>query len=466
MSKKRPNIIFILPDQQRADTLGCAGYDYMITPNLDRLGDEGVIISQCFTQGACCEPARTALFTGRYAHQLNLLSHGRWSGEHNWVELLAQAGYQAVSIGKMHLKPWRSPCGFEYRFVCENKNEPFAPDVEPDEWIKYLAEHGLERPLDYHKTMPDFFDRLGDVEFPLEEKFHEDVFIGTRAIEWIQQRDDNRPLFLHVGFAGPHDPYDAPRRYKQMYADKDIPLPHAIPGELQAKPPEQRQRMELYETSESAETIRLSHATPQRLRSMRAANFGNITLIDEYIGKILHALEAKGLLDDAIVIFCSDHGDAMGDNEMVHKWFMYDSMIHVPMLLWGPKYFGKSRPEAMIELFDVGPTILELAGVEAPQDMQAKSFAPLLRGETSFKGRQYTFCEEKNMAMVRGRQWKLVYYNGRPYGELYDLVNDPHESRNLFDDSTYQDQKAELIDVMEDWYARTGGRCESLERYI
>lgn len=466
MSDKRPNIILIMPDQQRADTLGCAGNGHMITPNLDKLGEEGVIIDRCFTQGACCMPARAAFFSGKYAHQLDILTNvGKWDGEDTWVKQLTEAGYQTACIGKMHLKPWRSPCGFEYRFVCENKNEPFGPDVEPDEWVKYLAEHGLERPLDYPTTMPDFFDRMGDVDFPLDEKFHEDVFIGGKAVEWIEQRRDDRPLFLYVGFAGPHDPYDTPRRYKDMYSDRDIPAPVAVPGERAGKPPEHDAAMAAYETAATESTIRLSHATPERIGRMRAAYYAGVTLIDEWVGNILDALKQRNLLDDAVVIFCSDHGDALGDNEMIYKWFMYDSMTRVPMLLWGPGYFSRSRPDAMVEYFDTGPTILELAGVEIPPDIEGRSFLPLLKGDRSFAGKEYVFCEEKHIVMVRGRDWKLVYYNQKPYGELYDLAADPHESVNLWDDPEYRERKERLIGVMEEWYARTGGRSESLARF-
>ena len=478
MSAKRPNIILIIPDQQRFDTIAAAGYEYMITPNLDRLAGEGVIMDQCFTQGACCMPARAAFFAGKYAHQLDILTNvERWDGQDNWVKQLSTAGYQTASIGKMHTKPWRSPCGFEYRFVCENKNEPFPPGVEPDEWVKYLASKGLERPLDYPQTMDDFFDRMGDVDFPLDTEHHEDMFIARKTVEWIEQRQDDRPLFLHVGFAGPHDPYDAPKQYKDMYRDRDIPSPHAVPGERQNKPPEQNAAMAAYETEATESTIRLSHATPDRLRRLRSAYYAGITLIDEQIGKIIETLDARGLLEDSVIIFCSDHGCAMGDNEMVHKWFMYDSMTRVPMLLWGPKYFPNGRFNALVELFDVAPTILELAGAEVPDDLEARSFLPLLKGDQSstpsapsspsspFAPRECVFCEEKHIVMARTSDWKLVYYNGKDYGELYDLAADPHESTNLWDSPDHQQQKDKLIATMEDWYARTGGRCETLEDY-
>ncbi len=466
--QKRPNIILIVPDQQRADTFGFTGNDHMITPNFDKLGREGVWIENCFTQGGCCMPARAAMFCGKYAHQLDILTNvSHWDGEGNWVECLRQAGYQTASFGGMHLKPWLSPCGFESRVVCENKNEPYPPDqIHVDAWIKYLADHGLERPLDYPTSMPDFYDRLGDVDFPLEEKFHEDVFLGQTVVDWLDERDDDRPLFLHVGWAGPHDPYDPPQRYKDMYAGRDIPQPNAVAGELQTKPPEQQKFMEAFETQESESTIRMSHATPERIAGMRTAYYAGVTLIDEWVGKILDRLDAKGLLEDAIVIVLSDHGDALGDNEMIYKWFMYDSITRVPMLVWGPKYFEKARPTQMVELFDIGPTILDMAGLEAPADYQCESFLGMLKGDASFTGKEYSFCEEKHIVMVRGHDWKLVYYNGCDHGELYDLVNDPGEHANLWDDPGCQDRKAKMIQAMEDWYARTGGRSASLQRMI
>lgn len=464
MAVSKPNIIFIMTDQQRADTIAAAGYDHMITPNLDRLAEQGVIFHRCFTQGACCVPARASVFSGKYAHKHGLLTNKPWSGQDNWVELLAGSGYQTVNIGKMHLHPFDAPCGFEHRFVCENKNQPYRQGWV-DQWVKFLSSKGYERPLDYHNTMPDFYDRLCDVDFPLPEDYHEDVFIGTSTVEWIRQRSDDRPLFLFVGFAGPHDPFDAPQRYKDMYDGRDIPPPHIAPGELAAKPPEQKHYMDEYETAEHCIAIRRSHFTPERLRGMRVANFAGVTLIDEWVGNILDALDAKGLLENSIVIFTSDHGDALGDNDMVYKWFMYDSMTRVPMLVWGPKHFEPARRQSLVELFDVGPTILDLASVTVPGHIQARSFCPLLTGEGEYPQKQHVFCEEKNMVMVRSDKWKLVHYHGRPYGELYDLIGDPDESKNLFNSADHQDVKQDLIAVMNDWYAATGGKSDGLANY-
>ena len=466
MSERRPNIILIMSDQQRADTLGLDGNDHMVTPNLDKLVDEGAIFRQCFAQGACCTTTRASAFSGKYPHELDLLANVPWDGRDNWVELLQQAGYQTASIGKMHLQPLRASCGFEYRFVCENKTHLFAPDNEPDDWVKHLAENGLQRPLDYRANTLNLQERLGDTEFPLDEDLHGDVFIGNNAVEWIRRCEDGRPLFLHIGFTGPENPYDSPQRYKDMYLDRHIPPPKSKLGELYEKPPEQRRQMLELEMRIGGDTFRGSRTDAEGLRRMRAAYFAGVTLIDEYIGKILHALETQGLLDDAIVIYCSDHGDAIGDNELMHNWFMYDSVTRVPLLLWGPKYFAPVQYDCLVELFDIAPTILGLASLPVRPEIHARSLLPVLEGEKSFAPKEHVFCEEKHMVMVRSEEWKLVYYHGKNYGELYDLLSDPNESNNLFNDPSCRPHKAKLVEAMEDWYARTGGPAESLLRYI
>ncbi len=466
MASRPPNVIMIVTDQQRADTIAAAGHPHMFTPHLDGLAREGHVFSQCFSPGACCVPARAALYSGKYPHQQNLLSNTDWNGEDNWVRNFAAAGYQTVGIGKMHLHPWRAPCGFETRFLCENKNQPFKPGEEPDEWVKFLAAKGHERPLDYHRTMPDFLERFGDVEFPFPEEWHEDAFIGAETVKFLEQRDDTRPLFLNIGFAGPHDPFDAPRRCKDLYKDRPLPPAHALPDELAAKPSEQADMMRRHEEGDNCIRIRLSKAGPEGVQRLRAAYYAGVTFIDEWVGRILEALERRGLLENSIVVFTSDHGDALGDNGMIFKWFMYDAMLRVPLLVWSPGRVAAGRTEALVELLDVGPTLLELAGLVVPWGMPAMSLAPALNGVAGFNGKPFVYCEEKHLAMVRSAEWKLVHYHGRPYGELYDLRHDPHEHRNMYDAAEAAGVKAGLYRELEAWYARTGGRPACLQRYL
>jgi arylsulfatase A-like enzyme len=143
---------------------------------------------------------------------------------------------------------------------------------------------------------------------------------------------------------------------------------------------------------------------------------------------------------------------------------MYDTMTRVPLVLWSPGRFSSARRGALVELFDLGPTILELAGVDAPGHIQAESLAPML--DAPADGKEYVFCEEKHMVMIRGTNFKCVYYNGRDYGELYDLSADPHELTNLWDAPDCRARKTEMINAMEAWYARTGGRHRNLRRYL
>jgi arylsulfatase A-like enzyme len=187
-------------------------------------------------------------------------------------------------------------------------------------------------------------------------------------------------------------------------------------------------------------------------------------MIDEKIGQILQTLEEKGYLEDAVVIFTSDHGDALGDHGHSQKWTMYDVITRVPLIVWSPGRFPGGRTvDGLCQLIDIAPVIMELAGIDVSPSWETETVMPVLQGET-WVGRDYVFAEHGQdgilqetefMTMVRSREWKLVHFLDEPFGQLFNLVDDPEETKNLWDDVAYADKKRELLDILREWHIRS-----------
>lgn len=475
---KRPNIILITTDQQRADTIGALGAPYMETPVLDRLVEEGVSFTNAYCTAPSCVPSRASLFTGYYPHNTNVLSNGdEWSP--TWVQMLADSGYQCVNIGKMHTVPADVDGGFHERFIVENKDRGLKLDNHEecfyDEWDKYLAHEGVEKPSrEGYKQLPEYDEALGAFKFPIAEKYHSDVFVGNMALWWLKRRESTAPLFLEIGFPGPHPPYDPTERFIDLYQDSDISVPEVSEEEIAKQPPPQHiYRDEMINPQAPYVPDRagaghdavqwVENPSDEQLQRLRAYYYANVSMIDEKIGQIMEILEEKGYLENSVVIFTSDHGDALGDHGHIQKWTMYDCSTRVPLVVRCPDRFPEGKKvDGLVQQFDLAPAILELAGVDIPAKWDAESILPQLEGKTT-EGREYVFAEHGKdwkefvftgtelMTMVRSKKWKLVHYLGEDYGELYDLVSDPEEKVNLWDDPEHKLKKEELLKVLMDW---------------
>ncbi len=468
----RPNIIFINTDQQRYDTIAALGFPYMNTPNLDRLFNEGVTFSNCFITASSCAPTRASLFSGLYAHNHGVLRNGsRWP--RIWVEDLADAGYHCVNVGKMHTMPYEASMGFHERFVVENKERSSDPDhpewnpqgpVYVDEQDKAFTARGLEKPgKTFYRAMPGFEELQGSYVWPAPEELHSDFFVGDAVIDWIGRNPSiDKPLFLEIGFPGPHPPYDPVERYIDEYMDKDLPIQEATEEERDNQPgplQDLRDRMEeVFIDSLSFD----SRATPEQRHRQRAYYLANVTMIDEKVGQILDSLRENGYLENAVVIFTSDHGDCLGDHALGQKWNMYDTIVHVPTVIWSSGDFAGGRVvDDLYQWFDLGPTILEIAGLDVPDNFEAISMVPALRDDPDAAGRDYVFCEHARdrimrttalEVMIRDRDWKLVYFPDHDEGQLFDLNADPAEEHDLWRDPAHAARKQKLLLTMQRWF--------------
>jgi arylsulfatase A-like enzyme len=460
---RRPDIVLVITDQQRYETIGALGYPHVDTPVLDRLVREGTFFSRCYVTGASCVPARASLFTGVYPHTNGILTNAS-SWRHTWVETLAASGYLCANVGKMHTQPMDAPAGFEERIVVENKDRSMAKRGRDfvDAWDKALAAAGVAKPgLPAYRLLPDYAERLGAYEWSLDEELHPDVFVGRTAAAWIERHaDDARPWFLEVGFPGPHPPYDPPERFVAPYRDRALPIRPVARADLDGQPAPWRALRDKHVTGNhdaAPHTIDAPHA--QRHRQL-AHYLGNVTLIDGEVGRVLEALARAGRLDSAIVIFTSDHGDCLGDHGHAQKWTMYEEVVRVPLVIWSKRVLtGRGEVGAMVQSLDLAPAIFELAGCPVPGWWEANSLGPALRGEP-FAGRGTVYCEQGRdvvfqfcdfVSMLRTDRYKFVHFLGESFGQLFDLAQDPHEENDQWDDPALRGVREDLRTAWLDW---------------
>ena len=468
----RPNVIFIITDQQRYDTIAAFGYPHVETPNLDRLVRAGVSFTQCHVTAASCAPARASLFKGYYPHTTGILRNAdTW--RRSWIQRLNDAGYHCTNIGKMHSWPFETELGFHERYVVENKDRYLEGRYYFDEWDKALRFRGLvKQQRELYRQRPDYRDALGAFDWELPEDAHPDVFVGDMARWWIESYPPAQPLFLQIGFPGPHPPYDPIPRYAKPYLAKELPLLPVTQQELDSQPPAFKELRQHNQQIDHDSVVLDLYPSDQQRHRQRAYYLANVTMIDEKIGQIMSALEARGYLENSIIIFTSDHGDCLTDHGHSQKWTMYEQITRVPLIVWAPpalrgqgRFAAGTQIDGLVQQMDLGPTILEWAGLAVPEDWEARSLAGALHDDPHWHGRRFVYCEQARdgiltgcqfMTMVRDQRYKLVHFLDEPHGQLFDLLEDPDELRNLWDAPAAADQKQRLLAELREWRIRSG----------
>jgi len=485
MSDDQPNVLLINTDQQRYDTINALGYSHMDTPNLDRLVEEGITFTNCHITAPSCAPSRASLFTGYYPHTTGVHANGdEW--RHGWVGDLSDAGYYTVNVGKMHTSPYDADMGFDERYIVENKDRYLGdvPSDEPplpseryyqDEWDKALRARGLlKQQREFYRKWDDYEERMGAVDWELPKDAHPDVFVGQFAVDWLDRTPKlDQPLFMEIGFPGPHPPFDPTPEVAEKYMDRDLPLPKIDPADIDSQPPALQALREHHAEVDHDSVNYTLDPTEEQFHRLRAYYDANVDMIDEQVGAIMDALEANGYGEDTVVIFTSDHGEMLGNHGHIQKWTMFEEVTRVPTIVWSPGRFDSGRQmDELCQLFDLGPTILELAGVDAPDSMEAESLLPALQGE-DWAGREYAYAEHARtgilqetefMTMVRSEDWKLVHFLGEENGQLFDLSADPDERENLWNDPDAAEKKAELLAQLREWHIRSTHQTADLRR--
>ena len=471
----RPNIVFIITDQQRLDTIAAHGHPHMLTPHLDDLVKRGASFENMYVTAPVCSPSRASLFSGTYPHTNGVFRNDEpWSW--CWVGSLADVGYRCVNVGKMHTWPVEGAFGFHERHVTENKDRdsPGLP-FYLDNWDKALHMRGAYKPsrVTYRKR-PDHSASMGAFTWAHDEDLHPDVFVADNACWWLERYPGQEPFFLQVGLPGPHPPYDPTKAYLDKYQDRELPT--AIRDyDLDSQPAPLRELRRNHLDNDHDAVVHLENPTDEQLRHQRAHYYANCTMIDDQVGKIVAALKARGVLDNTIIIFTSDHGDCLNDHGHSQKWNMFEQTVHVPAVAcWPAKIKAGLNIPALVSLMDFGPTIMDYAGADIPAWMEAESLRGLLEGKTDI-GRPRVFTEQsddaimtgsKFVTMVREGPYKLVHFIDCDDGQLFNLDEDPGERTNLWSDSNHSDVRQRLTDEILKWRLESSRRTQGFVQML
>jgi arylsulfatase len=480
----RPNVLLICTDQQRYDSLGCYGNIHAQTPNVDQLAREGIVFGQCYTPSPVCAPARASLLTGRYPHAHGLWANGVAIPEHErlFTRDLADAGYDTGMVGKMHLAACfqgrTEPRHDDGLRMYEWAHDPThgSPENAYHRWLK-------ERHPDLHaRAVAQGTGRQGHREVlwdTMPTEAHYSRFVGDRTIEFLRESRGDQPFFMWANFFDPHHPFVAPQEYLDRFDAEALPAPIG-PESLATKPPIFK---EASAKSYAGNAKGFLEHTPEQLREVIRATYAMVAMIDDEVGRILAALDDLGRREDTLVLFTSDHGEMLGDHGLLMKGpMMFEGAVRVPLVMrWPGVLPAGHRCDELVQWHDLGATVLEAAGLPPQPRGQAQSLLPLARGDADAGGRGWALCEYRNSGhpydppvhttMLRRGDHKLVVHHGPPStarvrsGELYDLIADPREEINLWDDRGYLRLRAQLNELLLDVLVATEDRSQPREAF-
>jgi arylsulfatase A-like enzyme len=439
----RTNLLFLMTDQHRADTLGVYGNALASTPNLDALARSGTTFSRWYTPTAICTPARASLLTGEapFRHKV-LANHERnvgyredlTDGQFTFPEALRASGYNCGLVGKWHAGTEKTAADFGFDGVdLPGWHNP----VDNPDYLAYLAERGLPpyRTSDQVRgTLPNGEPAnllAARLHQPLEATF--EYYLATRAIEWLERYagdwDESRtPFFLALHFFGPHLPYVVPDEYFDMFDPEASERPRSIAETFAGKPPVQQN----YSAHWAFDTMPIETS-----RKLIAVYWGYVALIDQQIGRVMDAMERLGLVDDTAVFFTCDHGEFTGSHRLHDKGpAMYEDIYRTPGIVRIPGSPAGQVRDEFVSLLDCTATILELAGIDPSPAIDSRSLVPIIAGDRpewsddivcEFHGHHFPYSQR----MLRTDRYKLVV-NPESVNELYDLERDPDELLNLY----------------------------------
>jgi arylsulfatase len=466
--QKRPNINFLMDDQHRWDALGVEN-KMVVTPNLDKLAKEGVRFSQAVCQAPMCIASRNSMMLGLYPNQIGILRNEPGIADDQLpnkplAQLLKDSGYETAGFGKTHWGVTGSTRGFETRYIGQVREQGanMMIDIDPDAKKEYDTETLLYGPGEEGNL-----GYIGETS-SVKEAHHRDGWVFNRCLEYIGKRNDERPLFLYLSFLKPHAGHNVPEGYEDHYSNQEIEYPKQPLWETDNSPhAEGINRREMYEGF-------WKKATDEQWKQMTMRYYANCTWIDDMFGRTLKLLKEKGLLENALIVYVSDHGEMLGERYYrFNKYCLYESSVRVPLILSGsaiPEKFKGKIDKRPVELIDIYPTIIKSAGISIPNALPG---IDLLSNNT----RRANFCalhERKDEAafMWRTEQYKLILRmsrkeNANEYdkgdvigGEFYELNTDPQEWNNLYGSKELEEQQNKILNALMA-HLKTLGRMNS-----
>ncbi|MGB5983195.1 MAG: sulfatase-like hydrolase/transferase [Nonlabens sp.] len=442
IESERPNIIFLMDDQHRYDALGMIN-DQVITPTLDSLARDGVFYSQAVCQAPMCVPSRNSMMLGLYPNQTGVYRNSDGIKDEKlpaktMAQYFQEAGYETAGFGKTHWGKYKTGTrGFETRYVSEIKEDGAVSMQEMNPADKKAYDDEIAG------MGPGEENNLGYVGFTskLKEEQHRDGWITERALEYIEKREDERPLFLYLSYMKPHAGHNVPEGYEDLYDLDSIDYAQQPDWDEDQSPHSKGvNRRDMYEEF-------WKKATPQQWKEMTMRYYANVTWIDDMMGRTLAALKEKGLLENTMIVYTSDHGEMLGERYYkFNKYNLYDASVRVPMILAGtalPKDLKRNTIDSLpAENTDLLPTLLDYVGIEKEsklpgddllsQNREQPTFSALheREGEVAFMWRSKDF----KMILVLKRKQDASEYTEEDVitGEFYDLNDDPREWNNLY----------------------------------
>jgi len=441
-TRTRPNIVLITTDEQRGDCLGIAGHPAVQTPYLDAMAASGAFFSSAYSACPVCVPARRTLLTGQRPRTHGvLMNYDTPLSGPTLPGTLAHAGYQTHLVGKLHLWPRRARYGFDSTDWAD------SPSAGPDnDYQRFLRHEGIHQP---RASEAHGMSANGWVVRPwhLDERLHFTTWCVDRAIDFLERRDPMAPFFLDLSFLHPHQPLTPPRDYYERYLATDLSEPYVGDWARVFDTPQRGLPVEAWR-------VRLE---PRVMHQYRAAYYAAIDHIDNQIGRLMPLLGAN-----TMIVFTSDHGEMLGDHQWLRKRGPYEPSAHIPLLMRFPREMGIATGQRVaqpVELMDLMPTLLDVAGVPIPETVEGRSVLPLLRGETAWREYVHGECAElptlgSGMQYLTDGREKYVWLPGIGVEQFFDLQNDPHEMVNLADDPSHRAAVAHwrglLIDELAD----------------
>lgn len=437
-----PNVLFIMTDDQRQDAMSAYGNAILRTPNMDRIAAGGSRFELAFVTNSLCAPSRASILTGLYSHAHGVTTNAGGPRYYNqpglgeqatFVHLLRQAGYHTALVGKWHLRSL--PSGFDDWVIFPSQGRYMDPDM--------IAEGGTR----------------------LQFRGHADDVVGDQALAFLDNRPRDRPWLLLYHFKSPHRSWMPAPRHADAFADLMIELPRTFEDRLAGRPEAlRRAEMALADLPDFRDLVPADLPAEERKRrnlELLVKNYWRVLMsVDDNVGRVLDWLDANGLAENTVVIYTSDNGFFLGEHGLFDKRLMYEPSIRVPLLV---RYPARAAPERvdrehLIVNVDLAPTILEWAGVPVPAWMHGRSLVPLLEGHDpswrdAFLYEYYEYpaehCVRKNRG-IRTHRWKLIHFWEEPEEwELYDLAEDPDETRNLAGERRFRDVRRDLAARME-----------------
>ena len=410
-AKKRPNILFLLTDDQRFDTIHALNNPEIKTPNMDRLVRSGVSFTRAHimggSSGAVCMPSRAMLLTGRTLFHLQ--NRGATIPEDHVMmpETFRKVGYKTFGTGKWH-----------------NGRRAYARCFTHGGKIMFGG-------MSDHLKVPVYdFDPTG--EYPKEnqtigEQFSSELF-SDEAIRFIEDQPSYEPFFMVVSYTAPHDPRMAPREYVDMYSPEKI----RIPENFMPRHPFDNGEMRIRD-----ENLAPWPRTPEDVQEHIAAYYAMITHLDSQISRILDTLEKRGMAENTIIVFAGDNGLALGQHGLLGKQNLYDHSVRVPLIISGPEIPKDVKTDVLCYLLDIYPTLCDMTGLTIPKTVEGKSFFPVLDGgQENFRESLFLAYTKLHRGVRTNNDWKLIKYNvsGIQTTQLFNLNEDPLEMNNLASD--------------------------------